>query len=219
MSRTNAPTPAQLRALARRDPVLGRAMRSLEPYPGFPPRGGGRATHYESLTRAIVYQQLSGKAAGTIHGRVVALTPGKRFPRPPELLALQDDALRGAGLSRAKLAALRDLAGRIDDGRLRLTAIGRLPDDAIIERLVEVRGIGVWSARMFLMFRLGRLDVMPSGDLGVREGVRLLDGRAERPTPTEVAARGACWAPLRSIGAWFMWRLVERHREQHRARS
>jgi len=214
MSPAKSPTTAQLRSLARRDPVLGRAMRSLEPYPGFPPRGGVRATHYESLARAIVYQQLTGQAAGTIHGRVVALTPGKRFPRPPELLALPAAELRGAGLSRAKLAALRDLAGRIADGRLRLAAIGRLSDEAIIERLVEVRGIGVWSARMFLMFRLGRLDVMPSGDLGVREGVRLLDGRADRPSPTEVAVRGARWAPLRSVGAWFMWRLVEQHRSR-----
>lgn len=212
MTAANAPPAGDLRALARRDPALGRVMPSLEPFPGFPQRGGRRSTHYEAIADAIVYQQLTGKAAGAIRGRVVALTPGPRFPSPPELLALSDEALRGAGLSRAKVAALRDLAARLGDGRLSLRAIGRLSDDDVIERLVTVRGIGVWSARMFLMFRLGRLDVMPSGDLGVREGVRLLDGLSERPSPAETAARGECWAPLRSVAAWYMWRLVEQRR-------
>jgi len=206
------PSPAELRALARRDPALGAAMKTLDPYPGFPDRDRRNGTHWESLARAIVFQQLAGAAASAIHGRVCALTVGPRFPRVADYLELPDDGLRGAGLSRAKCAALRDLAERIDDGRLRLRSIGRLPDDAIVERLVTVRGIGVWSAQMFLMFRLGRLDVMPSGDLGVREGARLLDGLDARPTPKETEARGAVWAPLRSVGAWFMWRLVEQHR-------
>jgi len=209
---SSPPTRAQLRALACRDPALGAVIGDLEPYPGFPTGDRRNGTHWESLARAIVYQQLAGAAAATIHGRVCALTPGPRLPKVPEFLQLADDALRGAGLSRAKLAALRDLAERIDDGRLVLGAIGRRTDEEIIERLVTVRGIGVWSAQMFLMFRLGRLDVMPSGDLGVREGVRLLDGLAERPTPKETEARGAAWAPLRSVGAWFMWRLVESRR-------
>jgi 3-methyladenine DNA glycosylase/8-oxoguanine DNA glycosylase len=190
-------------------------MRGLDPWRG-PAGGAARGTHWEALSRAIVYQQLAGAAAATIHGRVRALTPGSRFPRPDELLALSTEELRGAGLSGAKLASLRDLAERIGDGRLVLRSIGRLADDAIVERLITVRGIGVWSAQMFLMFRLGRLDVMPSGDLGVREGVRLLDGLAERPTPRQVEERGACWAPLRSVGAWYMWRLVE---EARRARD
>ena len=189
-------------------------MRALEPWPGAAVGSRRRGTHWESLAHAIVYQQLAGAAAATIHGRVCALTPGARFPRPEALLALSTDALRGAGLSGAKLASLRDLAERTLDGRLVLRSIARLPDDEVIERLVTVRGIGVWSAQMFLMFRLGRLDVMPSGDLGVREGVRLLDGLTERPTPREVEERGACWAPLRSVGAWFMWRLVESRRAE-----
>ena len=209
---TKRPSPAALRALAKRDPALGRVMRTLEPYPGFPGRDHRNGTHWESLARAIVFQQLAGAAASTIHGRVCALTPGTRFPRVPEFLRLDDPALRGAGLSRGKLAALRDLAERIDDGRLVLRSIGRCSDDEVVERLVTVRGIGVWSAQMFLMFRLGRLDVMPGGDLGVREGVRLLDDLAERPTPKETEARGAVWAPFRSVGAWFMWRLVEARR-------
>ena len=207
-----APDPRALRALRRRDPVLARAMDRVAPYPGFPTRDPARRTHYEHIARAIVYQQLSGKAAATIHGRVCALTPGRRFPRPPEVAALPDEALRGAGLSRAKIAAVRDLAARIEDGRLRLRSIGRLPDDEIVARLVEVRGIGTWSAQMFLMFRLGRLDVMPSTDLGVREGARLLDGLAERPTPRSLDARAECWAPLRSVAAWTLWRLVDLER-------
>ncbi len=206
------PTPAALRALARRDPVLGAVVRRVSPFPGFPTGGARRGTHWEALTRAIVYQQLAGKAAATIHGRVCALTPGSRFPRPEEVRDLADDALRGAGLSRAKLASLRDLAARLEDGRLVLRAIGRLSDDDIVERLVAVRGIGVWSAQMFLMFRLGRLDVMPSGDLGVQEGLRILDGLDARPRPRELALRAAVWAPLRSVAAWTLWRLVEETR-------
>ncbi len=212
------PTPAALRALARRDPKLGAVMKTLPAYPGFPDGDRRNGTHWESLTRAIVFQQLAGAAASTIHGRVCALTAGSRFPRVAEYLELADDDLRGAGLSRAKCAALRDLAERIDDGRLRLRSIGRLSDADIIERLITVRGIGVWSAQMFLMFRLGRLDVMPSGDLGVREGVRLLDSLDARPTPKETEARGAVWAPLRSVGAWFMWRLVEDGRARAQSR-
>ena len=206
------PTARDLTALRRRDPVLGAAIRRLPAYPGFPLPATRRQTHWESLARAIVYQQLAGKAAATIHGRVCALTPGRRFPRPEELLALPTETLRGAGLSAAKTASLRDLASRLTDGRLSLRAIGRLPDEAVVERLVEVRGIGVWSAQMFLMFRLGRLDVMPSGDLGVQEGLRLLDGLPERPRPRALEARAGVWAPLRSVAAWTLWRLVDEAR-------
>ena len=117
--------------------------------------------------------------------------------------------MRGAGLSRAKLAAVRDLADRAESGALRLQGLGRLPDDAILERLVQVRGIGPWTAQMFLMFKLGRLDVLPVGDLGVQEGLRILDGRKARPGPVEVEERGAVWAPLRSVATWIMWRLVD----------
>jgi 3-methyladenine DNA glycosylase/8-oxoguanine DNA glycosylase len=117
--------------------------------------------------------------------------------------------MRGAGLSRAKLTAVRDLADRAESGALRLQGLGRLPDDAILERLVQVRGIGPWTAQMFLMFKLGRLDVLPVGDLGVQEGLRILDGRKERPGPVEVEERGAVWAPLRSVATWIMWRLVD----------
>ncbi len=204
------PTPAELRGIARRDPALGAALRSVPPFPGFPE--GAQAvqrTHFHALARAIVYQQLAGAAARTIHGRVVALTAGRGFPRPEELLELPDEALRGAGLSRAKLAALRDLSTRVVSGELKLRSIGRRSDEDVVEELTQVRGIGEWSAQMFLIFRLGRLDVLPTGDLAVREGVRRLDGLAERPTPAQVLARGEPWRPLRSVASWVLWRLSE----------
>ncbi|MFO1009292.1 MAG: DNA-3-methyladenine glycosylase 2 family protein [Planctomycetota bacterium] len=207
------PTPAELRALARRDPALGRWLRALPRFPGFPDeRNPRQRSHWDALTSAIVYQQLSTKAATTIWQRASALTPGARFPSAMELLELEDSALRGAGLSRAKVAALRDLAERVASGALPLRSIGRLSDDDVVERLVEVRGIGEWSAQMFLLFRLGRLDVFAPGDLGLQEGVRLLDERTERPTPKELEARAETWRPLRSVACWTLWRLVEHAR-------
>jgi len=157
----------------------------------------------------VIYQQLAGAAARTIHDRVRDLTPGRRFPRPEEVDLLSDEALRGAGLSAAKLAALRDLSGRVLQGSLPLASIARLPDDEVVERLVEVRGIGPWTAQMFLLFRLGRLDVLAPGDLGLQEGLRRLDGLEERPKPRELAERGERWAPLRSVASWVLWRLSE----------
>ncbi len=204
------PTAAELRALSQRDPKLGAAMRRLLPYPGFPDRTAhAYRSHLHALARAIIYQQLSGKAAKTIHDRVCALTPGAGFPRPEQVLELDVAALRGAGLSAAKVLSLRDLAARITGGDLPLARIARLPDERIVEHLVEVRGIGVWSAQMFLLFRLGRLDVMPIADLGVQEGLRRLDGLAERPKPREVLARSEVWKPLRSVASWYMWRLCD----------
>jgi len=204
------PSPAELRALARRDPALGRAMKRVPPFPTFPDAAQRvQRTHFHALARAIVFQQLAGAAARTIHGRVCALTPGPHFPRPTEILTLPDDRLRGAGLSRNKLLALRDLAGKIESGELDLIRIARRTDERIVEELVQVRGIGEWSAQMFLIFRLGRLDVMPTTDLGVREGARRLDDLKERPTPKELLARSESWRPLRSVASWVLWRLTE----------
>jgi len=202
------PAPKDLRALARRDPVLGAAMRHVAKFPGFPASGHYRS-HYDALTHAIVFQQLAGKAAATIHGRVCALTPGRHFPAAAELLALPDAKLRGAGLSRNKLRAVRDLSARIESGALLLARIARLSDERVIEQLIAVYGIGVWSAQMFLMFRLGRLDVMPIDDLGVREGAKRLDGLAERPTPKALLARAEAWRPLRSVATWILYRVAD----------
>ena len=202
------PTAAHVRILARRDPVLGAAMRRVPKFPGFP-EGRSYDSHFHALAKAIVYQQLATRAAATIHGRVKQLTPGARFPRAEQVLELSDEVLRGAGLSAAKTAALRDLATKTLDGTVSLRAIARRSDDEVIDALVQVRGIGVWSAQMFLLFRLGRLDVMPVGDLGVREGARVLDGLDERPTEKELLERSEPWRPLRSVASWVCWRLTD----------
>ena len=203
------PDASSIRRLRRRDPLLAAAMDRTPAFPGFPAAARRRASCYESIAKAIVFQQLAGKAASTIWGRVRALGANGRLPAPPELLALPEDVLRSAGLSRGKLAALRDLAERIDDGRLSLRGIHRLSDEEVVDALVKVRGIGPWTAQMFLIFHLGRLDVMPSTDLGVQEGLRRLEGRVERPGPAELAARAEVWGPLRSVASWHLWRLTE----------
>lgn len=206
--RVGPPSPAELRALARRDPAMGAALRRVPAFPRLPARKRGE-THFHALARAIVFQQLAGKAAATIHGRCCALTAGPRFPSAEEVARLPDDALRGAGLSANKLRALRDLSERALDGRLRLASIGRRPDEEIIEELVQVRGIGRWTAQMFLMFRLGRLDVLAPDDLGLQEGMKRLDGLEARPGPKELGLRGEVWAPVRSVASWVLWRLTE----------
>ena len=183
-------------------------MRRVPAFPGFP-RGVQRGSHFHSLARSVIYQQLSTKAAATIYGRVKALTDTGRFPTPDQVLDFDDDRLRGAGLSRAKTRCIRDLAERVTDGRLKLRGIGRRSDEEIIERLTEVWGIGVWSAQMFLLFKLGRLDVMAGGDLGLQEGMRRLDGLDERPSPADLMERAEVWRPLRSVASWTLWRLCD----------
>ncbi len=202
------PTRAELRSLARRDPRLGSWMKRVAPYPGFP-HSSQRFSRFHALARAVVYQQLSGAAAGTIYGRVCDLTVHRGFPRPEEVQALGEDRLRSAGLSRAKTRCILDLAGRVTEGRLKLRSIHRLSDEEIVERLTEVWGIGRWSAEMFLIFRLGRLDVMPATDLGVQEGMRRLDGLDARPGPAAVLERAEVWRPLRSVASWVLYRICD----------
>lgn len=210
------PVPASaLAALRRRDPALARLLATLPPFPTFPDAEERRRSHFESLARAIVHQQLAGAAARTIWGRVCALGGRARCPRPAEMLELTDAELRGAGLSAAKAAAVRDLARRIESKELSISGAARLSDEEVIRRLVTVRGIGEWSAQMFLLFRLGRHDVLPTTDLGVQEGLRLLDGLEARPTPKEVLARADVWRPLCSVGSWAMWRFVEAERARN----
>ena len=202
------PTEAQIAALMRRDPVLGAATKRLPSFPHFPV-GILRGPYFHALARSIIYQQLATQAARTIYGRVRRLAPGPRFPTPDQMLALSDEQLRGAGLSGNKAKALRDLATKIVSGELRLRAIGRRDDDEVIRLLTTVWGIGEWTAQMFLIFKLGRLDVMPSGDLGVQEGLRILDGLDGRPSPDTVLGRAEVWRPLRSVAAWFLWRIAD----------
>ena len=203
------PTTAEMRELKRRDPALGRAMRGLPPFPDFPV-GNLRASHFHALARSITYQQLATKAAATIYGRVRDLTPGSGFPTAQQVLALSDDELRGAGLSRGKTRAIKDLAAKTVNGDLGLRSIGRHGNEEVIRRLTTVWGIGEWTAHMFLIFKLGRPDVMPAGDLGVQEGIRILDGLDKRPEPEYLLARAEVWRPLRSVAAWFLWRLTDK---------
>lgn len=204
------PTDDDLRVLARRDPVMGRALRRLPTFPGFPHGSAHESrTYFNSLVRSITYQMLTGRAAETIYRRVAALTPGRAFPRPDEVRGLPEDRLRGCGLSRDKTRAILTLADLAASGRLRLGKLKHLPDEEVIGALTQVRGIGTWTAQMFLIFRLGRLDVMPLNDVGIQEGIRRLDGLSSRPTPREVSERAAPWRPLASVASWALWQTVD----------
>src|SRR6476659_3441105 len=182
---------AALAHLRRVDPVLGGIIDRVGPYRLEVKRTG---THYDALVRSIIYQQLSGKAAGTIHRRFRELYPNKR-PRAHLVLATSDEALRSAGLSRQKIGYLRDLSARVVDGSLPLAHLGRLPDDAIIDHLIQVKGIGRWTVQMFLMFRLGRPDVLHELDLGIQNAMQRAYGLKKRPSPKDVARLGAKWRP------------------------
>ena len=191
--------------LRRADPAMAAAVARVGPC-RFEPRAEG--THFEAVARAIVFQQLSGKAAGTIHGRFHALYGG-RAPEPAELLATSDEHLRAAGLSRQKVGYLRDLAARVDAGDVPLASIDSLGDEEAIAALTRVKGVGRWTAQIFLMFRLGRPDVLPELDLGVQKGIQLAYGLAAAPRPADVLRIGAPWAPHRTVAAWYLWRLLD----------
>jgi len=165
-------------------------------------------THFGALVRSIVYQQLSGKAAGTIHSRLRALY-GDRDPTPAEILATPEPVLRGVGLSRQKLSYLLDLASRVERGELPLDNVHELDDDALTTALVQVKGIGRWTAQMFLMFRLGRTDVLPDLDLGIQKGLQRAYGLRKMPKPKDVLRHGEKWAPYRTIASWYLWRLLD----------
>jgi len=169
--------------------------------------GRPRATHFEALVRSIMFQQLAGRAAAAIHGRFLALFDGP--PTPAAVLARPEGDLRAAGLSGSKVAAVRDLAARILDGTVQAGRLHRLDDEEVVRELVRVRGIGRWTAEMFLMFQLGRLDVWPVDDYGVRNGYARLHRMAQMPTARELAPLGDPLRPYRSVAAWYCWRAVE----------
>jgi len=154
---------------------------------------------------AIIYQQLSIKAAATIASRVRALTPGPAYPRPDELRRIPDARMRKAGLSRQKIGYLRDLAAHAAAGELDASRLRRLDDEAVIERITRVRGLGRWSAEMFLLFHLGRLDVLPVDDLGLRRGIQTVYGLDGLPDRETVERIGDAWRPYRSLGTWYVW--------------
>jgi len=169
-----------------------------------------RQNPFEALSESIVYQQLAGRAAAAIFGRMVRLFPPRRFPTPEDLLGMPEERLRGAGLSRGKIAALRDLAAKTIDGTVPpMRELRRLSDDEVVERLCAVRGVGRWTAEMLLIFRLGRPDVLPATDYGVRKGFAKVYGRKELPTPKELLAAGEKWRPYRTVASWYFWRALE----------
>ena len=167
---------------------------------------------FAALAEAIVYQQLTAKAAGTIYARVCALFPrAHEGPTAEQILRVSNEKLRGAGLSGSKLLSLRDLARRAADGSIpTLAEAHRLDDAVIIERLTEVRGIGRWTAEMLLMFRLGRPDVLPVDDYGIRKGFAVAFGKRKMPAPADVEQRGARWRPYRTVASWYLWRAADR---------
>lgn len=192
--------------LSANDPKLARAIAAVGPCTMLPRTEG---SHFDHLTRNIVYQQLSGAAAGTIHGRFVERCGNGSTPTPEQLLKIDDATLRGCGLSTAKVAAIRDLALHVNDNRLPLDHVETMDDTPIIDALVNVRGIGVWTAQMFLMFRLGRPDVLPVLDLGVRKGAQRIYRMRKLPEAARLEKVAKAWKPWRSVASWYCWRVLD----------
>ena len=195
--------PEILRHLAAVDPVMARIIREhgvcrLKPETRRPP--------FQSLAQAIAHQQLHGAAANSILGRFKKLFPGRRFPRAEDLAGVTDEQIRACGFSFAKIKALRDLAEKTKSGLVPASRdIRRLTDEEIITRLTEVRGVGRWTVEMLLIFQLGREDVLPVDDFGVRNGFGHAYRKGKMPTPAELRAHGARWRPYRTIAAWYLW--------------
>ena len=194
------------RRLAAADPVLARLFEAAGPFTLEVRRMNNP---FEALARNIVYQQLHANAAAAIHGRVLALFGGEGLT-PGGVLAAPEESLRGAGLSAAKLAALRDLAAKTLDGTVPpLARLRRMGDEEMIGRLTRVRGVGRWTVEMLLMFRLGRPDVLPVGDFAVRKGFMVAYGLEEMPKPKALELHAEAWRPYRSVASWYMWRAAE----------
>ena len=196
-----------LRHLSRVDPVMAQLIERAGPWAPKPERGVGA---YEALVEAVAHQQLTGKAARTILGRFYALYGADCCPDAARLAATPVRKLRACGFSRAKSAALRDIAAKALDGTIPpRRALARMKDAAIIERLVEARGVGRWTVEMFLMFTLARPDVLPVDDYGVQNGFRIAYGKRRLPKPKALAKFGERWAPYRTTAAWYLWRAVD----------
>ena len=199
-------TPA-IKHLSKQDKVLGRLIKrvgncTLKPV--------ARRSPYEALVQSVVYQQLNGTAAATILGRVKALFPGKRFPGPEDVIKMPAERLRAAGLSRAKIAAIKDIATKTLEGIVPSSRqIAKMTEAEIVERLTSVRGVGPWTVEMLLIFTLGRTDVLPATDYGVRKGFALVYGWKELPRPVELMEFGEKWKPHRTTAAWYLWRSLD----------
>ncbi len=193
------------RLLLRRDPVLAAVIKRNGPC-GL--AAAQRMDHVTALVRAIVFQQLSTKAAATIYGRLMTLMPDGR-PDLAVVSALSDEQLREVGISRQKAGYLRDLCQRVVGGSLDLDALDHLPDEDVITALTQVKGLGRWSAEMFLMFRLHRPDVLPVGDLGIVNAIRKAYGLRKTPSPDRIRKIGEAWKPYRSVACWYLWRSLD----------
>ncbi len=193
------------RHLMRADPVLGRLVKHLGPCGLETTR---RVDRFAMTVRSIVSQQLSVKAASTIHDRVIAAL-GVNTATPSALLAMKEQHLRDCGLSWAKIASVRDLSSKVSEGALSLESLDDLDDAEVTEALTRVRGIGQWSAEMFLIFRLGRPDILPVGDVGVQRAMRALYGLRKHPSPARMTALARPWRPYRSVACWYLWRSLD----------
>ncbi len=191
--------------LRRTDPRMPRLIDRFGPYTLRP-----RGEPFHALVRSILFQQLAGAAASAIMRRFLRLySEDGIYPTPEQLAKTSEEDLRSVGLSRQKTAYLLDLAQRVVDGRLDLADVHELADEELMRQLTSVKGIGEWTTHMFMMFQLGRPDVMPVGDLGVRRGMAAVYSLPATPTPKEAAEIGRPWTPFRSVGSWYMWRVVE----------
>jgi DNA-3-methyladenine glycosylase II len=204
---TDFTDPAIARHLTKRDPVLGLIIRRHGPC-GLVVSGS--LSPFASLVRAVMHQQLHSSAARAIEARLCALVGGTTLPTPEDIETVSDDDLRSVGLSGAKVAAIRDLAAKAKDGTIpSARSIHRLSDDAIVERCTQARGVGRWTVEMLLMSRLGRPDVLPVDDFGVRNGFRIAYGLDDLPKPRVLAEFGERWRPYRSVASWYMWRTAD----------
>src|SRR5882724_6070801 len=194
--------------LSNCDPRIARLVQEAIP---FDPKIDHTQSPYEALLESIAYQSISGKAAATIFGRIKALSANGGPPTPQEILKLSKAALRKAGLSGAKTLAMKDLAQKTIEGIVPTHEEAlELSDDELVERLISVRGIGAWTVEMFLIFRLGRPDVLPIHDLGVKKGWSVAYGKKHMPKPKELLEFGERWRPYRTVASWYMWRAFER---------
>lgn len=189
--------------LKKNDPVLARLIEEVGPY-----RIRFLEPGYEALVKAIVYQQLSGKVAATIFGRLAAASANGRLT-PETVLRLTTAKMRSAGLSRQKIGYIRDLARQVRSGEVDFAALAALPDEEVTRALTRLKGVGVWTAHMFLIFALRRTDVLPTGDLGIRAAVRKAYGLPELPTPQQVEELGRNWRPYSTVASWYLWRSLE----------
>ena len=196
-----------IRHLKKVDPDLAKVIRRIGPYEL---KQDKTRTIYATLVRSIVYQQLTGKVAAIIFGRFIELFPGRKFPEPEKVLRKPFEQLRGVGLSNQKAGYIQNIAQAAKDGIVPDSRQANLmSDDELVDRLTSIKGVGRWTVEMLLIFQLGRPDVLPGTDYGIQKGFALAKGLAELPKPKELLAAGECWAPYRTVAAWYLWRTAD----------